>query len=197
MARHRAETQPGHRARRAKRPSSWRQRAAIAMAALVIVGGGGVATQAGFVDTATSTVKAEVGKVEITAGGSTSTTVTFGDGVLGPGEYTEPITIKNTGTLPTKITWERTSPNIGSTNGGTQKTEATLKFRARLTTLNGNGSWSLYSEPLPLDSFVPQEVTLEPGWSVTYELVLDIKPGATRITGTTPTVVYTVTGTQA
>lgn len=186
--------------RRRPRLPVWRKRAALALTALVVVGGAGVATQAGFTSTATSTVTAEVGKVEIKANDSSSTTVTFGGGgVLGPGEYRESIIVSNVGTLPVKLSWTRTSSAIGGPNGGTSVNEASLESWVSVRRPDGTevGS-STTTGKRTLDNFVLQNAEpVKPGYTVEYELVLRIEPGATRITGTRPEITYEVTATQA
>src|SRR5690625_159555 len=110
MGKHRAD-------RRARRTGStpkgaWRRRAAVAMAALVVAGAGGIATQAGFNAAVDTNLSANIGEVKVLAGGSsTDVTVAFTDdkfgNTLGPGEHTATVTIKNDGTLPIDIDWAK------------------------------------------------------------------------------------------
>lgn len=155
------------------------------MAALMLFGAGAVATQAGFQDTATSTLTGGVGTVSITPGGNSNVNLNFTESLAGhqglrhSKDYKQSVTIENDGTLPVTVTWERdgTAPAWGS--------------GVTLTSTGATGSGNN-----TLSTHTPASFDLNPGQNRVVEFTLRIPQSASGAAGQSMNVKYNITATQ-
>lgn len=145
----------------ASTPALGKVKALIVFVALLSVGG--VATVASFNDSATSTITANAGTIDLytNTGGADSKSTVIDTGVTkwAPGSTsTRSLTLKNTGSLPIKVTLATTH----TANGLADRLHTTIKV---------NGS-EVYSGMLSASSFGGANVAIPAGGSVPVEVTI-------------------------